>query len=219
MKTRIILLIAGIFLLNSCVLKSLQPFYIQEAISFEKALVGNWNDQEKSQWHIVSFKTKLAEEKAKKDPLAIDMSAYFERYREGYFITYTKNDQEATFVAMPFKIHGKLFIDMTLIEDMSNNPTNLVGQHIIKAHTVAKVTISDDKQIRFDWLDDERIKELQKAEQIKLSYTTIHVDDTLLLTATSKELYQFLEKFVANNTDEVWGTSDYAILKPANAKP
>lgn len=219
MKTRIILLLCGLLLLNSCVLKSLQPFYIQSAIHFEKALVGTWGDNKEGTWEIVSFKSIIEKEKRESEKLSKEELEVFEKYKNAYTITYEKKNEVASFIGMPFKINGKLFIDITPFEGGLEGANQLLVQHLVRTHSVAKVTINEGQSIRFDWLDEAKIKALQKAEKINLKYEKTGLDEALVLTATSEELYKFLEKFEATNNDEIWGSSDRITLKSTHAKP
>lgn len=48
-----ILVIAGILLLSSCVVKSLNPFYTKKSISFDKRFIGKWTDSKKGVWTVI----------------------------------------------------------------------------------------------------------------------------------------------------------------------
>ena len=66
MKTRIVLFVACLLLFNSCIVKSLNPFYIVAAVKFEKAFIGDWQDDDGGIWKVASVKQTYLEE-IKKD--------------------------------------------------------------------------------------------------------------------------------------------------------
>ncbi|WP_420571579.1 hypothetical protein [Kordia sp.] len=218
MKTRIILLLCGLVLLNSCILKSIQPFYIAKAISYQQDFIGNWEDPENGSWNIASFKTVFESEK--EDPkLTEDDKILLDKYKDAYVVSYTKKDNKATFIVIPFQVNGKLFVDFTPFNDGLENVNQLLAQHLIRTHSIAKVERLKNNGIRFKWLDESKIEALQKQQKIRLKSEKIDLEDDYILTATSAELYAFLEKFEASNGDEIWGSSDQITLQKVNAKP
>ena len=94
-------------LLNSCILKSLNPFYVDSAVSFEKALIGKWVDLKKGKWEVASAKEET------KDGKGV-MKAIFgseqlpKKYENGYFVKYTENNKDVIFFGMPFRTSLRL---------------------------------------------------------------------------------------------------------------
>lgn len=133
-------------------------------------------------------------------------------------MTYIEDDKEATFVAMPFKVNGALFLDFAPFDSGIEETNKLLGQHLVRTHSVAKATISTNGALKIVWLSESKIAELQKQSKIRLQYEEIGVDNTLLITATSEELYKFLEKYEASDIKDKWETSDKFELKRATKK-
>ena len=49
-KPKLVFLLLALLLFNSCIVKSLFPFYTQDTIYFEKKFIGNWEEIEKGQF-------------------------------------------------------------------------------------------------------------------------------------------------------------------------
>ena len=157
MKTRIILMLAGLLLLNSCILKSLQPFYIAKAISYQEDFLGNWKDTEDGTWKIQSFKTLFENENNQFPKQSENDKIIYNKYKKAYVVNYTKKDKEAMFVAVTFLINGKLFIDFTPFDIGLENENELLAQHVVKTHSVAKIERLENNKLRFKWLDESKI--------------------------------------------------------------
>jgi hypothetical protein len=219
MKTRIILIIGCLLLFNSCILKSLQPFYIAKAISYQEGLLGNWKDNQKGTWNIASFKTLFEREHEEFPELSKEDRAIYNKYKQAYFVTYTEKEKEATFIAMPFKVNDKLFIDFAPFDSGLENENELLAQHLIRTHSIAKVEVVNNKKMQIKWLDESKVQELQEKNEIRLQHEKIGIDETFVLTATSNELYKFIEKFEATRSEDQWGSSDEVTLERTDAKP
>lgn len=219
MKTKPIILIVLALLLNSCIVKSLQPFYTKDSLSFNKNLIGNWTDHKKGSWQVESIKAKF--EQDKKDDVELseeDLKAY-DNYKDGYFITYEKREKSAGFIAMPFKIENQYYLDFIPLEYEAEDINPLAAQHLLNTHSVAKLDIDSNKQLAITWLDEEEIKNLFNAEKLRLKHEKVGIQDDLLLTASSKELYAFLKKYQNADIKDKWNSSDRLTLTKANAKP
>jgi hypothetical protein len=207
-------LVIVLLMLQSCIVKSIQPFYINEAVSFEPALLGKFNDNKNGSWEILSFKE--AFEKDSPDPKkhSQDDIDALKKYKQTYVINQTKNEKEATFLVVPFKVENHIFLDFTPIayDDSDSNPLAL--QHLLKTHSVAKLNKQKDGTLELQWLDEKPIESLLKNEQLKLKHERVGVDETLVLTATSQELYQFLVKFVKSDLENKWNDSETYKLTP-----
>ncbi|WP_430410564.1 hypothetical protein [Kordia sp.] len=218
MKTRIILMLAALILLNSCILKSLQPFYIAKAISYQEDFLGKWKDAEDGIWKIQSFKKLFENENNQFPKQSENDKIIYEKYKKSYVVNYTKKGKEAMFIAVTFEVNGKLFIDFTPFDIGLENENKLLAQHVVKTHSVAKIERLENKKLSFKWLDESKIKALQKQNKIRLQHEKLGVNETFVITATSEELYKFLEKFEATNEDEIWGSSEQITLEKAHAK-
>lgn len=215
-----ILLAGCVFLLNSCFLKSIQAFYIDEATVYKEDFLGNWKDNDKGTWEINSFASVYKKEfvtSGKK--LNAEEQKIYDTYKKAYVIEHEHKGKSAIFVGMLFTVNGKLFADFTPFYGGFENENKLLGQHVVTTHSIAKVEQLADQKIRFKWLDEARIEELLINEKLQIQHEKRGVDGDIVLTATSDELYKFLEKFEASNGDDVWGTSDQITLESVKTKP
>ena len=216
MKIKNVILGTCFILLSSCVVKSLNPFYTKETISFDKKFIGEWKDSKKGTWKVVSFKNEMTKEsplkKIKKDELKI-----YDEYKNSYYVQRIYNDKEVSFIATPFKINNQTFLDFFPLE-YQGDVDNLLESHSIYTHSLVKYDIQKNGNIEVKWLDEDKVKELFKQKKIKIKHQTIGMlNDKYLLTASSKELQKFLEKYMASNDAEKWETSTKYTLSRTDA--
>ncbi|WP_299114210.1 hypothetical protein [uncultured Winogradskyella sp.] len=226
MKTKGIILIIAFIFFSSCIVKSLQPFYTKDSLSFNEKLIGNWTDHKNGEWSIESIKTKFEEDKKEGLEISKEELTFLETYKEGYYIKYLSKEKEAGFIAMPFKINEHYFLDFIPIEIEDEEINSLAAQHLLKTHSVTKLDINSNKNVTFSWLSEERIKDLFEDQRIRLKHEKIGFQEDLLLTASSDELYAFLTQYTEadlfkkyDEKDRKWKSSDKLHLTKANAKP
>lgn len=220
MKTRnLVIILFSVLVLNSCIVKSLHPFYIQEAISFEEKFVGDWKDNKGAIWHVESFKAMFDKEfNSKNKPSKEDLAA-FEKYKYNYYVEYTSNDKKAAFMATPFKVKNQLLLDFTPYIQDDTGLNSLLSSHLINAHSVVKFDMINNDNVDIKWLDENRIKDLFKNSKIRIKHETIGIQEDFLLTADSKELYEFLEKYLASSVENKWKSTSDKKLSRYNVKP
>jgi hypothetical protein len=214
-----LILIAASLLLNSCIIKSLQPFYTKSSLSFSQKLLGNWTDNKNGKWKVESIKEKFEQDQKEGIKLSKEDVIVLETYKKGYYITYLKNEKEAGFIAMPFKIDGQFFIDFIPVEIEDEEINSLAAEHLLKTHSVAKLDFKNTNELSFSWLSEERVKDVFKANKIRLKHEIIGPEEVLLLTASSEELYAFLKKYQKAAMEDKWKNSDILTLAKEDATP
>ena len=147
------ILILALLLFNSCILKSLQPFYTPESLHFNDSLVGHWKDQKKGTWTVTSIASKI-EEEASDSPAFQVNSKLLETYKKGYHITHVTRDKAAIFIAMPFKVNGYYFLDFIPVEVEDDELNSLAAAHLLKTHSVAKLNIDSKTNLSLTWLSE-----------------------------------------------------------------
>ena len=150
--------------------------------------------------------------KIKKDELKI-----YDEYKNSYYVQRIYNDKEVSFIATPFKINNQTFLDFFPLE-YQGDVDNLLESHSIYTHSLVKYDIQKNGNIEVKWLDEDKVEELFKQKKIKIKHQTIGMlNDKYLLTASSKELQKFLEKYMASNDAEKWETSTKYTLSRTDA--
>lgn len=218
MKIKPILIILSVFIFTSCIVKSLQPFYTNESLSFNEKLLGNWVDHKKGEWTVESIKDKFEQDKKEGVELSKEDLRAYETYKKGYYIKYLQKDKEAGFIAMPFKIENQYFLDFIPLEFANDEINSLAAEHLLKTHSVAKLDLNSDAHIVLSWLTEERITDFFDQENIRLKYEEIGFDEALVLTASSKELYKFLKIYMQSNVKDKWKKEDMLNLTKTNTK-
>ena len=209
MKTikSISLFIVLALLLNSCIVKSLYPFYTKDTLSFEKRFLGIWKDNNDSenQWIIASAK-EYYEEEWKKDtvpPSPEDMEKY-NKEKEGYIVINKQKNDVAIFMAMPFKINNQLFLDFTPITSSCECSIDLIGYHEVTTHSLVKFDILNDKSALLKWFSSEKMKDLIENNKINIKHEKL--DQGYLLTASPEELQKFIAKYMDSKDTDKWKT-------------
>jgi len=218
MKRRILMVLSLALMLQSCLVKSLQPFYKKENLKFNRAFIGNWVDQKKGIWTVTSIEDKFKKDEDDGIKLSEEDLKARENYKKGYVITYIKNKKEAEFIGMPFLVGNQFFIDFTPISFEEEDINSLAAQHLLKTHSVAKMDIREGK-IVLSWLSESRVEELLDSGQLRLKHENMGIEETLLLTASSEQLYKFLKKYLSLKLEDKWKASDILTLSKADEKP
>jgi hypothetical protein len=221
MKAKHVLVISGLLILNSCIVKSLNPFYTKDKVVYEKKLEGNWTSKGAT-WKIKPFKTLWEEHKKGEDSISDGDKKAFKYYKDSYVLEYIKNSSKnkiedaalSYFVLTAFKVEEHLFINFFPLEYETEGLNNLVTQHILNTHSVCKVDFLEDNSIRLKWLDEDVVNRLIESHNLKIKHERIGIDEDLVLTASSKELYRFLEKFMSSDIENKWEEDQtYTLVK------
>ncbi|WP_394750081.1 hypothetical protein [Spongiimicrobium salis] len=220
MKTKALILLASLVLLSSCdIVKSLKAFYIPEAVSYQKAFVGEWTDKQGTLWKVISFRDAY-EKETKNEKVSKEDVQLFEKYKDGYFVQYGEEDNQSVFIAMPFSIDDTIFMDFVPFDfKLLNSSSNLIKKHLVATHSVAKFDILEGQKIQITWLDEDRLEALFEQQKIQIKHEILGLEETLLLTASSEELYRFLKKYNASSLEDKWKSDEKLLLTPADAKP
>ncbi|MCA0153917.1 hypothetical protein [Winogradskyella vincentii] len=218
-KLKLILLFTLIFLLNSCIVKSLRPFYLSEHIKFNDDLIGNWTSGKSSTWEILSFKESWEKNNEGNTELMKEDEVAYKLYKESYIINYTSSEKEALFLAMPFMVGKHLFLDFTPFDFEDSGLNGLAAQHLLKTHSVTFVDFQENGSIKLKWLDESVVKKLIKEKKLRIKHEKTGIDEDFILTASSEELYRFLKKFMESDLEDKWDKDVIKTLTPANVKP
>jgi len=219
MKNRnTLLIVTCILFLSSCVVKSLNPFYTKKSISFDERFVGEWTDSKKGTWIVIPFKDEITKENPIEKMKNEDIQLYNE-YKNSYYIQRNYQGEEALFIATPFNINNQTFLDFYPLE-YQDDINNLLQKHLIYTHSLVKYDVTESGEIEIKWLDEKKVESLFKNKKIKIEHKKIGVlKEKFLLTASSKELNKFIEKYTKSKDEDKWDTSTkYTLTKTSDAE-
>ena len=219
MKSKHFVIVLALFLFSSCIVKSLYPFYIENKISFNEALIGSWIDQNEGKWLIESYKDKekWKSENENQNKITEEDLLELEKYKDAYVLTYNHKENGALFIVMPFLVGNDLFVDFEPIYYESDGLNTLVAQHLFKTHSVAKVDLKVESGFDISFLSQSKVEELLRNDKLKIKHEKTYLDEDLLLTASSEELYKFLTKYQKADIHHKWSKEVYK-LRPVHAK-
>lgn len=171
MRTMKILLTFGITLLISgCVVTSLHPLFTEKDVIFDPALIGTWvEENEKETWTFQK---------------AGDYT---------YDLFYEGEGESAKFEAYLVRLRKFEFLDIYPREPEIKN--DFYKLHLIPAHTFSRIW-KDGDVLRIAMLDPDWLKGLIAQKKVKIAHERL--DDRIILTASTKELQNFLLKYAEN---------------------
>ncbi|MHC4727124.1 MAG: hypothetical protein ACYS17_07805 [Planctomycetota bacterium] len=168
-------------LLGGCVpVMSLHPLYTEKDVVFEERLLGGWVD----------------------DPNSPETTWQFNRIEEpenAYSLIFSDEEgKKGSFVAHLVRLDNRLFFDIypseppSEIEDPDKSELPFNSFFFIPTHTFMKIDFNGP-QLKMWLTNDEEMKKLLKEEPNAVKHTFI--EDRLILTATTKELQNFVLKY------------------------
>lgn len=166
MKNKWLIVVGMIFLLQACI-PSLHPLYTADTLVFEETFLGNWSDGPDRQWN-------------------------FERGDNiNYEVTYIDKGEAVRYEVHLVKLGTNYFLDF-YFDDEKSLPNSDIAP-LIPSHSFAKVVWKQD-EMSIAFFDYEWLEKLFKQRKIRLKHEVID-DETIVLTASSEELQQFVQKY------------------------
>jgi len=120
-------------------------------------------------------------------------------YSKSYMIRYSKDGIQYLLFGSMIKLNGRLFMnftpaDMTEI-DTTNTETEINLSNRLNSYTIARVQFTNSNIMKLDFIDGGYLSDQIKAGHMKIKNETDQLYDTFLITASTTELQQFLEKY------------------------
>jgi hypothetical protein len=187
---------------SSCV-TSLRPLVTYNTAIADNRVEGAW--EQEGQEYIVQKvfnsdfykknkkdleKTSQLSEKNKRDSVL---------YSKSYIIKYSKEGLEYLLFGSMIKLNGRLFMNFTPADLNSTDSTKDVPEfnlaNPITSHTIARVEFSNTNTMKLDFIDGDFLYKQINAGRMKIKHETDELYDTFLITASTRELQQFLEKY------------------------
>jgi len=225
MKLRKLLLVFVIFLfISGCsdfmMICSLNPFYLEKNITLAPEIEGNWfahpiqsksdstsNNSGKwekadtsSVWRINRF---ISEEKMKtkkgKDSIVFKPQNF-------YVVKLTVNNPDSAkyqFRLVLFRVNSVFYADFSPRETTALQSSRMAKENYLTVHTLARVSFQD-KQLKVSWLGDEYMKEMIQKKRVRIQYRYVPDAGRLLLTASSKDLTEMIERYASEKRFIDW---------------
>src|SRR5258705_6169580 len=207
MKKAIFALSILIVTASSCV-TSLQPLVTYNTAIADNRLEGTWRQDE--QEYIVQKvfnsdfykKNKKDFEKSRKENNG-QLSEKDKRdsilFSKSYIIMYTKNEIQYLLFGSMIKLNGRVFMNFTPVDmtstDSSNKETEINLDNRLNSHTIARIEFSNTSTMKLDFIDGDFLYKQIKAGRMKIKNETDELYDTFIITASTNELQQFIQKY------------------------
>ncbi len=120
-------------------------------------------------------------------------------FSKSYLIKYSKDGIQYLLFGSLIKLNGRLFMnfkpaDMTEI-DTSDAEIEINLSNRLDSYTIARVQFTNSNIMKLDFIDGGYLYDQIKAGRMKIKHETEELYDTFLITASTTELQQFLEKY------------------------
>lgn len=188
--------------LAGCSIQSLHPIYTEETTVYEPSVEGEWLDDDGNTWLLENAGS------------VVDSSAEgIWTAKNMYLVTLLDNDKKLRLQMFMVKLDDNYFLDFFPWSLYPNELGNdLIGSNLLPVHTFAKISFTND-QLLVSQFDGEWLYDLIKKNQIKISHEklSIHGQNGLVLTASTKELQKFVLKYHAE--EEAFLESDVFVRK------
>lgn len=233
MKYQKLLIITGIILFISgcsdfCMICSLNPFYLEKNITLSPEIEGNWtahpiqskaDSTQKNSSHWEKADTTLAwrinrfisEEKIK-TKRGKDSTVF--KPQNFYVVKLTGNNPDTAryqFHLTVFRIKGVLYGDFSPREITAIQNSRMAKENYFTVHTLARISFQN-KQLFVSWLGSDYMKGMIEDKRVRIKYRWVDDAKRLLLTATSKELTDMIERYAAEKRFIDW-EDQLAMLK------
>jgi hypothetical protein len=169
-KTFVISAVVFIFVLGmtGCFVLSVHPLYFEKNLIFESGLVGTWGEKEHEK----------------------DLSELWIFKKSGdksYRLIIRDMEEEGMFEAHLLKLGEHMFLDLYPEEPEASS--EFYNMHVIPAHSFIRVSL-EGHVLRLGFFDLEWLK--KNIEENKVSIKHERRDDMIVLTASTKELQEFV---------------------------
>jgi hypothetical protein len=217
MKYRKLLIVTGIILfISGCsdffMICSLNPFYLEKNVTLNHAIEGDWTAQpiraksdttskdKENVWElsdttsIWSIRQFISEEKIK-TKRGTDSTVY--KPQNHYVVKLIGNNPDSIqyqFRLVLFRVNNVLYADFSPRETTALRKSRFARESYFTVHTLAKVSVQN-KQLNMSWLGSEYMKNMIEQKRVRIKYRWVEDAKRLLLTASSKDLTDMIERY------------------------
>ncbi len=201
--------------LSSC-LTIVQSLTTPETILTDNRLVGNWIDPDSKKIYFVEglLNSPLGKElftnPLSKDHIQLDKedSLYFTKH---YLITTTEGNLTYLWILALVKIGGYYYINLLPESCVDKNNEQSYKLDQFYTSSIAKLDWKNVSTVTLNFINGDRIKEIIRGGKARIKHEYDPLFGTFVVTASSAELRQFLEKY--GNDDRLFQGGDVVELK------
>lgn len=211
---KFIIIIATILFISGCndffMICSLNPFYIEKNIVLSPEIVGNWtanslrakSDTAIKEQHIWQLDTtftwqikQFVAEEIKKTKRGKDSTVY--RPQNYYIVNLVNNHNDSAqykFKLVLFRAKDNLYGDFSPYETEAIKNSTMAIENYFTVHTLARINVKN-KQFNASWLGTDYMKDMIEKKRVRIKYRYVPDAKRLLLTASSEDLTQMIERY------------------------
>ncbi|HEY5773111.1 MAG TPA: hypothetical protein VIS75_10800 [Chitinophagaceae bacterium] len=197
MTKSIFLIFFPIMILQSCI-TSLQPLVTKNTAVTDSRLTGTWNSEGQDYTIQKVFESGFYNERKN-----ASMGAPFKRdsilFSKSYAIHYMKNKIKYDLYGSMIKLNGEFYMNFTNADMNQDDTTGLEMEVcptcLLQTYTIARIRFSNSNTIKLDFIDGDFLYKQINAGRMKLKHETDELYDTFLITASTYELQQFIQKY------------------------
>ena len=176
--------------LSSC-LTTLHPIFTEKDLAYDPRLIGTWNTENEGKEGKVIINNLATEN-------SVDLPGNISAIKQqGYFIIYQDKNGKVTdqYIAFLSRIGKHLYFDYFPADKKEDRKLDeFFGVHFVRMHTSYRVEILKDGSFELSQLDGSYVKSLIDEKKIRIRHE-IDADDNTVITASTKELQQYLLKY------------------------
>ncbi|MDZ7693912.1 MAG: hypothetical protein U5K69_22795 [Balneolaceae bacterium] len=187
------------FTFSGCFLKSVHPLISHSDSQRVEGLKGVWQDEDDATWYFINDITRFRQymgmdENPFADDQTIDMqNAYFVFYETKF----NGRIDTTLFIGSTIELNDHYYLDLKVME-IGNGLPELVNSHLFAAHTFSKIAIREN-ELTIELFNDEWIRDQLLNNRVRLKYERVDGEEPeVLVTATTKELQEFVKKYGQN---------------------
>ncbi len=209
-----------LFTFSSCI-TSLQPLVTFDRIVTDKKFEGIWIGEEASIGKGIELKIEMFPDSIINKALGGKRGYPNRKYdsilvSKSYNISYRKDSNYYYMSASLIQLGENLFMDLSTIGfDFGVNDndkyTHATAGENLPTYTIAKLIVHNTNSLQIQFLNGEFIKKQVLSGKVRIKHESNKLFDMFLITASSRELQQFLVKY--GNDERLYNKVNKVILK------
>ncbi|HEY3370221.1 MAG TPA: hypothetical protein VGK10_05190 [Prolixibacteraceae bacterium] len=241
MKLKKLVLISGIlFFISGCgdffMICSLNHFYLEKDVTLAPEIEGSWTvhplraksdttEDQSSIWQLADttsiwqIKQFFSEEKVKTKR---GQDSIVFKPQNHYVVKLTGQHPDSIryqYRLDLFRIKGNLYADFCAYESPAIKGSRVEKENYLTVHTLARVRIHN-KQLNVSWLGSEYMRDMIEKKHVRIKYHYVQDAQRLLLTASSEELTNMIERYADQTRFIDWQDQPAMLqLTPINPLP